>query len=182
MNSNIRSLVGHDMLRQTGEGVFYTDQNLVVLDKVIVGFLKESALAASRKRARLCAHPTPDSDQHDMLIVSHRQTYVAPHRHLVKSETFLILEGFANAILFDEGGTIRECIPMGPADSGRPFFYRMPAEQFHSLAIESEFLVFLESSKGPFTPGATEYAPWAPEPNDPESGREYLRRLLRVHD
>jgi cupin fold WbuC family metalloprotein len=103
---------------------------------------------------------------------------VAPHRHKGKSETFLILEGFAEALMFDAQGAHTDAIPMGPAGSGRSFFYRMPPAQYHSLHIESDVLVFVESTKGPFRAEDSENAPWAPPPADVAAGRAFISGLL----
>jgi hypothetical protein len=66
---------------------------------------------------------------------------------------------------------------MGAPGADRVFFYRMPERQYHSLAIESEFLVFVESTRGPFRPGDTEVAPWAPAAGDVVAGRAFLAAL-----
>lgn len=169
-----------DGLREVTPGVFYATGGPVVLaDSDLVLFLKEATKLAPLRRARLCAHPDADADQHDMVIVSHRDTYVAPHRHSSKSETLLVLEGEAHIILFDEDGTAIRSFPMAPFGGDLPFFYRMPAGTFHSLVIKTEYLVFVESTKGPFTPDATGNAAWAPAPNQAEEGRAYLGRTLR---
>jgi cupin fold WbuC family metalloprotein len=122
----------------------------------------------------VCAHPNAAAEQHDMLIVSRSETYVAPHRHPAKTETCLVIEGEADALLFDEQGQLADLLAMGPAGSGRPFFYRMPANRFHSLVIRSEALVFVESTKGPFRAEDTEFASWAPGSERTEAGRSYL--------
>jgi hypothetical protein len=72
-----------------------------------------------------------------------------------------------------------KAIAMGPAGSARPFFYRMPPGQFHSLAIDSELLVFVESNVGPFRANESENASWAPPPKDAISGRAYVAPVLR---
>lgn len=176
-DENRHSLCPAD-LREAGEGIFYSDRRFVLADGSIIDFLKDQAQSVPRRRARLCAHPSPDAEQHDMLIVSHRDTYVAPHRHMTKSESFLVLEGTGLVFMFDEDGTLTERIRMGPAQSGCPFFYRMPAGRFHSLWIESEVLVFVESTKGPFSPEETENAPWAPGPDEAVRGKDYLKALI----
>lgn len=170
--------VAPEQLREVAPGIFYTDRPLVILDAGIVAFLKREATSNAVKRARVCAHPEPQADQHDMLIASHRDTYVAPHRHLSKSESFIIVEGTATLLLFSEDGRDVERVPMGAAGSGRPFFYRMPARQYHSLAFESEVLVFAESTKGPFVKADMETAPWAPGPADSEAGRAFIAAQL----
>jgi cupin fold WbuC family metalloprotein len=164
-------------LVEKAPGIFYTNSSFVQFDCGMISFLKDQAHSDVKRRARICAHPSPDADQHDMLIVSHRDTYVAPHRHLAKSESLLILEGAATTLLFTEDGRNVERLRMGSAESGLPFFYRMPARQFHSLSIESEFLVFVEATKGPFRSDDMENAPWAPAPEEFAAGRAFIASL-----
>ncbi len=163
--------------REESPGIFYTDDALVTADRAAIAALKRAALASPLRRARLCAHPAPDATQHDMLIASHRDTYVAPHRHLDKSETLLVIEGTAKVLLFDDKGRPSRAFIMAAADSGRPFFYRMPPRVFHSLLIDSEFLIFVESTKGPFRREDSENAPWAPGPQDEAGGRAFRQQL-----
>lgn len=163
--------------REESPGIFYTDDALVTADQAAIAALKRAAQASPLRRARLCAHPAPDAAQHDMLIASHRDTYVAPHRHFDKSETLLVIEGSAKVLLFDESGQPTRAFTMAAAASGKPFFYRMPPGVFHSLLIESEFLVFVESTKGPFRREDSENAPWAPGPQDADEGRAFRQRM-----
>jgi cupin fold WbuC family metalloprotein len=165
-------------LTETGEGIFYSPHPLPLADQRLIEFLKDAARSTPRRRARFCAHPSADADQHDMLIVSDQDSYIAPHRHLEKSETFIVLEGLVDIILFDEQGRVTEIFPMGPPSSGKPFFYRMPPRQFHALSIRSELLVFLESTKGPFRAGDNENAAWAPGPQEADRGRAYIASLV----
>jgi cupin fold WbuC family metalloprotein len=172
------TIVGAEDLTEVAEGIFYSRRLFPVVNEGMIAFLKGLARTVPRRRARFCAHLSPDADQHDMLIVSHRDTYVSPHRHLGKAETFCILEGIAEIILFHENGEVQKTLKMGPASSGLPFFYRMPPGQFHSLFIESELLVFLESTKGPFTLADREHATWAPDPDDAENGKAYIASIV----
>jgi cupin fold WbuC family metalloprotein len=162
-----------DQLTESIPGVFYTTAPFVSASTETVAFLKAAAQGSPTRRARLCAHPTPSADQHDMLIVSHRDTYVAPHRHFAKSETLLVLEGTAIAVMFDDQGAPSRAIAMAPFGSPGRFFYRMPPGIFHGLLIRSEFLVFVESTKGPFRREDSENAPWAPAPNETTAGRTF---------
>lgn len=165
-------------LAEVAPGIFYMQGSLIMADESMIGFLKAAALRTPSRRAQLCAHPSPDAVQHDMLIVSRRETYVAPHRHFIKSKSMLVIEGLAEAIIFDESGGVTQRAPMGPASSGRVFFYRMPERTFHSLSIETEMLVFVESTKGPFCPEDSENASWAPVPTDIAAGRRYIQSLV----
>lgn len=164
-------------LTEVAPGIFYTQLSFVVADEEAISFLKRQASENAVGRARICAHPDAEAEQHDMLIVSNQNTYVAPHRHLSKSESFCVLEGEADILMFDEKGGLTKKFRMGPAGQGLPFFYRMPARQYHSLDIKSEFLVFLESTKGPFVKSDMECAPWAPDAQDWKNGRDYISTL-----
>jgi len=178
MHMSAVKLIGPHDLVEVGPGIYYSPYQLPMIDHGVVELLKDAARSIPRRRARFCAHPSPSAEQHDMLIASQRETYVAPHRHLDRSESFLIVEGSADILLFDERGGLQEVIKMGPPESGFPFFYRMPQRQFHSLSIDSELLVFLESTKGPFLPGSSENASWAPAADDTAKGRAFIAALL----
>lgn len=169
-------------LKEARPGVFFSDSAMVTAGPEIVAFLKSAARRSPLKRARLCAHPSPEAEQHDMLVVSLRETYVAPHRHLSKSETLVVVEGAAHAVVFEEDGTPRDVFALGTLSSDGTVFYRMPPKVFHCLIIESEALVFVESTKGPWTPDASQYAPWAPSPEETEAGLRYRDSLAAEID
>jgi cupin fold WbuC family metalloprotein len=165
-------------LREVAPGIFYASEPIVVADAAMVDFLKQHASTNAVRRARVCAHPVPEAEQHDMLIVSHRDTYVAPHRHLSKSESFLVIEGEADVLLFEEDGSLLSQFLMGSAQSGHAFFYRMPARRYHSLRIRSEFLVFAEATRGPFDKADMQNAPWAPAPHEAAAGMSFIQALV----
>jgi cupin fold WbuC family metalloprotein len=169
-------LVDLSTLSEMAPGIFYTPHEFVLADDALILFLKDKARSTPVRRARLCAHPAPEADQHDMLIASHRDTYVVPHRH-PKSESFMVIEGEADLLLFETDGQLARRITMGPAKSGLPMFYRMPAGRYHSLAIRSEVLVFVESTRGPFSRQDMQEAPWAPPGADADAGRAYIAAL-----
>ncbi len=174
----IAKVITVDDLIESPEGVYYSKYPVPLTDDALVEFLKKIAATSTLKRARFCAHATPGEDQHDMLIATHTASYVAPHRHMSKSEAFTLLEGACEMILFDENGAVEEVVRMGPPGSGLPFFYRMPAKRFHSLKALSETLVFLENTKGPFNLDDREYADWAPDYRDGPAGTAYIDAAL----
>ena len=156
--------------------VIYTDRRLVVAGPEEVALLKREAATTPRRRCRLCAHPDPGAADHAMLIAMRGEGYVRPHRHLGRSETLTVIEGEADAVLFDEAGTVREVVRMAPYPAGR-FFYRMPERVFHGLVFRSPWFVFLETTRGPFDPSDSEPAPWAPAESDPAAGAAYAGAL-----
>ncbi len=164
-------------LRTISPEVIYSDGGFLAADGSTLALLKERALRAPRRRCRLCFHAGPEDAQQEMLIVMHRSSYVRPHRHIGKVETLTVVEGECNAILFDPAGRATELLAMSSARDGGSFFYRMPAGIFHTLLFQSEWLVFLETTIGPFDRAATEVAAWAPPETDAPAGHAYLSAL-----
>jgi cupin fold WbuC family metalloprotein len=120
----------------------------------------------ARKRARLCAHPGPDDRLHEMLIVLDRGTYIRPHRHGGKAESFHVIEGELDVVVFHDEGSIREVVRMGPYGSGRAFYYRIMEPCYHSVLINTPYALFHETTNGPFNREDTEFAAWSPAEGD----------------
>src|ERR1700744_1923314 len=68
----------------------------------------ERAAASPRLRMNHNFHSDPADNPHRFLNVLLRGTYIRPHRHFdpPKSECFLVLEGTADVIIFDDLGAI----------------------------------------------------------------------------
>ena len=165
--------------RATAESaeVRYATDAMVVVDAADIERLKRDAASNARQRIRLCAHHHVDDRLHEMLIVHTRDTYVRPHKHLGKSESFHVIEGDVDVVIFDDDGDVNEVLRMGPFASGRPFFYRVAEPLFHTLLIRSDVLVFHETTSGPFRRADTVFAPWAPGDGDRPAVARYLADL-----
>ncbi|MCX6992226.1 MAG: WbuC family cupin fold metalloprotein [Kiritimatiellaeota bacterium] len=159
--------------------VLIAAEPLVTVTSVDVDQLCARALHNVRRRMRLCAHPAIDSKVHEMLIVHTPETYVRPHKHIGKSESFHIVAGTADVILFDENGAIQQVVPMGDYASGRIFYYRVSGPLYHSLVITSDVLVFHEVTNGPFVRTESVFAPWAPDESDPVAVKAFLEDIKR---
>jgi cupin fold WbuC family metalloprotein len=157
--------------------VRYATDAIVLVDAADVARLKKEAGENARRRIRLCAHESVDSPLHEMLIVHTMDTYIRPHKHVGKSESFHVVEGEVDVVVFDEDGGIADVIPMGTFASGRPFFYRIAEPLFHTLLIRSGVLVFHETTGGPFRRADTVFAPWAPEDGDVPAVHRFLADL-----
>jgi cupin fold WbuC family metalloprotein len=154
--------------------VLYAEERIVTVDAAAIATLAEAANRNPRRRIRLCAHRGVDDRLHEMLIVHAKDAYVRPHKHLGKAESFHVIEGEVDVVVFDEHGAVDEVIEMGTFPSGRPFFYRIADPLYHTLLIRSPVLVFHETTVGPFRRDDTVFAPWAPEDG---SGAEIERFL-----
>jgi cupin fold WbuC family metalloprotein len=167
-------------LREQNPEVYYSDDAIVTADDGTIAELKRIAARNPRLRSRLCTHPDPSSDLHEMLIVHHREAYVRPHKHLGKPESFHLIEGTAQVVIFDDAGQIRDVLDMAPYGHGKLCYYRMPDEVFHTILITSEWLVFHETTAGPFDPSRTAFPDWAPDGSDESVVQSYMARIAAL--
>lgn len=159
------------------EEVLYTAEPLTRIAGADVELLKDLALKNSRQRIRLCAHPDMQDTLHEMIIVFARDSYVRPHMHLDKSESFHIIEGHMAVLIFDAEGALQNVFRMGPAASGETFFYRLSESSYHTVIPQSPLVVFHEATNGPFRREDTLYAPWAPDDIASDAVNKYTARL-----
>ena len=91
-----------------------------------------------------------------------------------------VIEGIVDVVLFDDTGHIAEIINMGDYSSGRKFYYRISDPIYHTLLIHSDFLVFHETTNGPFSSNSLMLAPWSPnEKENPTAAVEYSETLMQ---
>jgi len=128
-------------------------------------------------RARICVHQDPVDKVHEMLIAFVKGSYVRPHKHRDKSESFHLIQGNLSVIFFDDKGVETDRIALSASDSKKPFFFRSDREDWHTVLIESEYAVILETTSGPFVPTDKRSAPWSPIEDDVPAINNFLSRL-----
>ncbi len=114
-----------------------------------------------------------------MLIVHMAGAYGRPHKHLGRSESFHVVQGQGDVVIFDDAGVVRRVVSMGDFASGAMFYYRLSVPYYHTLLVHSETLVFLEVTTGPFDRKTTVFAPWSPPESEPAAVRDFLARLAQ---
>ncbi|MCX7412434.1 MAG: WbuC family cupin fold metalloprotein [Planctomycetia bacterium] len=164
-------------VRCWNDEVAYATDDIARIAKSDINGLVRQALANPRQRMRVCTHRAPDAALHEMLIVHTKETYVRPHKHAAKSESFHVIEGDMDVVVFDEHGAVTDVLRLGDYRSGRTFYYRMHEPMFHTLLIRSDVVIFHEITAGPFRPEDTIVAPWEPNPDDLAARARYVRAL-----
>ena len=150
-------------LFQLNDEVEINQEDMVLLDKAWINRIKKLAQKNSSGKYRTCIHKSEKENVHEMLIVHSSDTYVRPHKHRINGESLQFIEGVGTAIIFNEAGSIKQAFKVGDQFSDNTFYYKMEKDLFHMLIIESEFLVFKETTKGPFIRENTIYPNWAPD-------------------
>ncbi len=150
--------------------------------------LKAKALAAPLKRARINLHEHLTDRVQEMVIAEHRDTYVRPHRHPGRLESFHMIEGVCTVVIFNDDGTIRQKVPLSaplawlnlhlPTNEGYSLVCRQREPVWHTVLVETDFAVIHEVVEGPF-PYETEWAPWSPRAEDTEAVEMFKAELRR---
>jgi cupin fold WbuC family metalloprotein len=158
----------------TGEkvAVFYNSEMVAEVGEAWYEKLKRCAYEADMKRARFCLHHNPDDPLHEMIIVFHRDTVIRPHRHRGKSESFHLIFGELDIVLFDDAGQASRVVQLGNQSSGKAQVYRLDGPAWHSVIVRTEYAAIHEVTNGPFRADESDFAPWAPTELD------NLRRFL----
>lgn len=164
-------------IKKQNEEVFFADGKFIEIKRGYIESLKEKCSSNKSGKARLCAHRDTDSPIHEMLIVHAKNTYVRPHRHLNKIESFHVIEGSARVIIFNEEGEIIKVTALGDYSSGNNFYWRFAEPYYHTLIIDSDFLVFHEITNGPFNRVDTVFPSWAPADSDKLKSDRYMNKM-----
>ena len=76
------------------------------------------------------------------------------------------------------GGHITGVFSLGDYSSGDTFFLRNPQHCFHTVIAQTDWVVFHETTNGPFRREETVFAPWAPGEDQTEAQAQYVEKLL----
>jgi cupin fold WbuC family metalloprotein len=143
--------------------VHFNGDAVCAADGGTVAFLKEEARRSPMGRARLCLHRSPDDAVHEMIIAVTNELAFRPHRHPGKSESFHMIEGIIDLVVFADDGKPEHAIRMSGPSGGYAFQHRMSEAKWHSFLVRTEFAVFHEITCGPFRKDDAEFAEFAPK-------------------
>lgn len=165
-------------LKTINEEVLYIpDEQVCTVGREEIKLLKLKAGQTAGLRCRICTHNGPEASLHEMMITLKKESYIRPHRHLGKVESFHLIDGTVDIVFFDEAGRIVKVCRMGNYQSGDSFYYRIEEPLYHTLLIRSDFLVFHETTNGPFLAEDTEFPAWAPEADDSKGAESFRTQL-----
>jgi len=158
--------------------VFFLGKEITEIKAKDLADLKEAATRSSLKRARFCMHKDHNDTMHEMIIAFRKGSYIRPHRHKEKIESFHIIEGELLVIFFDDNGNPTHRIKMSPYNSGETFFYRLSVCAWHMVIPISEYVILHEITNGPFVEGETEFSTWSPNESDSNEVTDFLSKVL----
>jgi len=149
-----------------------------LITRGLIGEVRARAEQSPRLRMNHNFHASMEDNPHRFLNVLLRGTYVRPHRHLdpPKAESWVILEGEAVLLTFDDAGAVtgRWVFSSG----GDVIGIDIVPGIWHTVCALSECAVIYEVKPGPWAPATDkEFAQWAPAEGDPRAP-EFLARWV----
>ncbi|HEY6344860.1 MAG TPA: WbuC family cupin fold metalloprotein [Bryobacteraceae bacterium] len=153
--------------------------------QVISGALFDSvealAMRSTRRRMNHNFHSRADDNPHRFLNVLLKGAYIQPHRHAnpPKSESFIVLEGAVDVIIFDEDGRVTARYALGgESPKGHVWGIDIAPGVWHTILPRTARAVCFEVKPGPWEPSSDkEFALWAPAEGDPAAAA-YAQALL----
>ena len=103
--------------------------------------LKAEARRSPLRRARLCLHASHEDQIQEMVIAFCRDSYVRPHRHRHAGESFHLVAGCVEVLLFTDEGQVESRVRL---EDGGVFLFRLARHAWHSVIPLSEFAVVHE--------------------------------------
>ena len=159
------------------EEVFYPKKiDFVAIDKLDIDYLIKASQNSTRNRARYCTHSSPGDEVHEMIIFHKKGTYVRPHKHIGKTESFHLLDGEVDVLIFDEEGSLMKSENLGKYQSGKSFYYRIPESCYHTQIFKKD-TVFHEVTMGPFDSNDSVKASWAPDEKETVLVKRYIDKI-----
>jgi cupin fold WbuC family metalloprotein len=155
----------------------YDEFGIALVDASMISTLQSSSDQSDKRRARICMHPSSESVIHEMIITLEKDSYVKPHRHLNKTESYFVIQGEVQLIYFDEEGSIIKSYVLRSYEKGGIFYLRSSNNFWHTLVVNSNQATILEITSGPLQEEETIFASWAPDPETKEKAALYLNSL-----
>lgn len=132
--------------------------------------------AAPRRRKNLNLHNSPGDTIQRFLNAFEPGTYVRPHRHTGKWELFVLVQGAAVVLAFDDSGRVLDRVELDTTHGAR--VVEIPETTWHSVVALAPGTVLFEVKRGPYDPSVpAEYAPWSPDEKDSHASA-FERRLF----
>ena len=163
-------------IRKESDEVLYTKESIVKFTAQDLAELKQMARLNPRQRIRICSHLNINDKIHEMIIYHPKGTYVPPHKHLGKDESFHLISGEIDCVIFNNQGDVIKVFPMGDYSSGKTFYYRIPADTFHTQIFKKDTF-FHEVAEGPFNREDTIIANWAPDEKETAMVKKYIANI-----
>ena len=140
--------------------VIRNNQDTIYIDRKKLEELKILAQKDPNKRARICLHKNDEEMVQEMIIAFCKDSYIRPHRHIDKSESYHIIEGRIEIIFYNDNGIEIDKVVLSDKIDEHPFLFRISNSAWHTVVPKSDFVIIHEVTKGPFNKNSSEFPDW----------------------
>ena len=140
--------------------VIRNNHDTIYIDRKKLEELKILAQKDPNKRARICLHKNDEEMVQEMIIAFCKDSYIRPHRHIDKSESYHIIEGRIEIIFYNDNGIEIDKVVLSDKMDEHPFLFRISNSDWHTVVPKSDFVIIHEVTKGPFNKNSSEFADW----------------------
>lgn len=152
-------------------------QRIKLINKSLLDETSARARTSVRMRMNFNLHDDYSDPVNRLLNAMEPGTYIRPHRHLdpPKNETFIVLRGALDLLIFDDDGKTLLRQTLSPASGN--YGMDIPAGVWHGMIVLESDTVVYETKTGPYSPLTDkDFAAWSPDPADEKGVIEYLRK------
>ena len=121
-----------------------------IIDKELLDEITRQAKESPRLRMNYNLHDSLDAKTQKLLNALEPGTILPIHRHPNTNETYLLLRGKLNVILYNDKKEVLETMHLDTANGN--YGLDIPAGQWHSIEVLESGTVILEVKDGPYIP------------------------------
>jgi cupin fold WbuC family metalloprotein len=149
---------------------------MIKINEQLIESVIEKARTSPRKRMNYNFHPELSDPVQRLLNALEPWTYIRPHRHATKEESFVLLKGKVLAVVFNDDGSIRDYAVLSH-ESG-VLGVEFEENCYHMLTSLQTGSVVYEIKEGPFVAHSEDTsAAWAPREGTDEVP-DFLRSVF----
>lgn len=121
-----------------------------IINKELLDEITRQAKESPRLRMNYNLHDNLDAKAQKLLNALEPGTILPIHRHPNTTETYLLLRGKLNVILYNDKKEVLETMHLDTANGN--YGLDIPAGQWHSIEVLESGTVILEVKDGPYIP------------------------------
>ena len=121
-----------------------------IINKELLDEITRQAKESPRLRMNYNLHDNLDAKTQKLLNALEPGTILPIHRHPNTNETYLLLRGKLNVILYNDKKEVLETMHLDTANGN--YGLDIPAGQWHSIEVLESGTVILEVKDGPYIP------------------------------
>ncbi len=150
-----------------------------LITQQLLNDLLGKAGSSPRLRTHYNVHESASDPVQRYFVATRFDSYFRPHRHPLRGEFALVLQGLCDVLIFDNTGVVIQRVSIG--QGAETVAFDLTPNTWHTWITQSDTSLFFETKQGPYNPDtAVEFASWSPDEGSPEV-KAFTARLRNAH-